>query len=185
MVTIERLTAETAQAALAELVRLLQDAVDSGASIGFLPPLDGDTARSYWIEMIAELAGNMRVLIAARESGQIVGAIQLALATKQNALHRAEVQKLMVDTRFRNQRIGRTLLTAAEDAARDTGRTLLVLDTRQGDVAERLYLRQGYTRAGSIPQYARSADGTLDTTVFFYRLLESQAASGVGPHLAQ
>src|SRR6266508_2910832 len=182
MVTIERLTVETAHVALANLVQLLRDAVDSGASIGFLPPLDGDTARSYWIEMIEELAGNTRVLLAARESGQIVGAIQLALATQQNARHRLEVQKLMVDTRFRNRRIGRTLLTATEDAARDSSRTLLVLDTRQGDVAERLYLKQGYIRAGSIPQYARSADGTLHTTVFFYRLLEGQPASGGSPH---
>ena len=59
----------------------------------------------------------------------------------------------------------------------------LVLDTRQGDVAERLYLKQGYIRAGSIPQYARSADGTLHTTVFFYRLLEGQPASGAEPYL--
>jgi ribosomal protein S18 acetylase RimI-like enzyme len=128
--------------------------------------------------MIAELAGNTGVLLAARESGQIVGTIQLALATQQNARHRAEVQKLMVDTRFRNQGIGRTLLTAAEDAARDSGRTLLVLDTRQGDMAERLYLKQGYIRAGSILQYARSADGTFHTTVLFYRLLQGQPASG-------
>jgi acetyltransferase len=183
MVTIERLTVETAHVALANLVQLLRDAVDSGASIGFLPPLDGDTARRYWIQPIAELADNTRVLLAARESGQIVGAIQLALATQQNARHRAEIQKLMVDTRFRNQRIGRTLLTAAEDVARDTGRMLLVLDTRQGDVAERLYLKQGYTRAGSIPEYARSADGTFHTTVLFYRLLERQSASGVEPYL--
>jgi acetyltransferase len=155
MVTIERLTIETAHVALANLVQLLRDAVDSGASIGFLPPLDGDTARRYWIQTIAELAGNTRVLLAARESGQIVGAIQLALATQQNAPHRAEVQKLMVDTRFRNQRIGRTLLTAAEEAARDAGRTLLVLDTRQGDVAERLYLKQ----ARSVPAASRSMRG--------------------------
>ena len=72
----------------------------------------------------------------------------------------------------RGQGIGRRLMEAVEAAAREAGRTLLVLDTRQGDVAEGLYARHGYVRAGAIPMYARSADGTLDATVIFYRLLE-------------
>ena len=78
----------------------------------------------------------------------------------------------MVHTRARGQGTGRRLMEAIEAAARAAGRTLLVLDTRQGDVAERLYARHGYIHAGVIPNYARSAEGTLDATVFFYRLLE-------------
>jgi hypothetical protein len=58
-----------------------------------------------------------------------------------------------------------------EESARAAGRTLLVLDTEQGSVAEKLYEKCGYTRAGVIPQYALSADGSLITTVVFYKLL--------------
>jgi hypothetical protein len=58
-----------------------------------------------------------------------------------------------------------------EQAARECGRTLLVLDTRQGDAAEQLYRSLEYREAGVIPMYARSATGTLDGTVFFYKML--------------
>jgi len=63
------------------------------------------------------------------------------------------------------------LIAAVDEIARAAGRTLLVLDTRRGDVSEQLYLKQGYTRAGIIPRYAQSAHGTLDDTVIFYRML--------------
>jgi ribosomal protein S18 acetylase RimI-like enzyme len=172
MVTIEQLTAEHAAAALDELVELLQDTVTSGASVGFLPPLAAGAARDYWEGVVADVGGGARVLLVARDDRRVIGSVQLELASKANARHRAEVQKLMVHTRARGQGTGRRLMEAVEAAARAAGRTLLVLDTRQGDVAERLYARHGYTRAGVIPGYARSADGTLDATVYFYRLLD-------------
>ena len=42
---------------------------------------------------------------------------------------------------------------------------------RQGGEAERLCEALGYTRWGEVPEYARSRDGTLHTTVFFYQRL--------------
>ncbi len=101
-----------------------------------------------------------------------MGSVQLALATRGNGLHRAEVQKLIVHRQARHQGIGRALMAALEDTAWQEGRWLLVLDTRQGDAAEQLYEKIGYVRSGTIPQYARSADGSLHTTVFFYKLLD-------------
>jgi hypothetical protein len=47
-----------------------------------------------------------------------------------------------------------------------------VLDTRRGDHAERLYAGVGWTLAGVIPKYARSADGRVDPSAFYYKLLE-------------
>ncbi|MFQ6030723.1 MAG: GNAT family N-acetyltransferase [Dehalococcoidia bacterium] len=99
-----------------------------------------------------------------------VGTVQLALAAQQNALHRAEVQKIMVHTSARRQGIGEALMIAVDEVARIEGRTVLVLDTRHGDVSERLYLKQGYTLVGTIPNYARSASGALDDTAIYYRL---------------
>jgi ribosomal protein S18 acetylase RimI-like enzyme len=171
MITIEQLTPDRASTALPELVGLLQDSIESGASVGFLPPLAEDIARDYWASTIAELSQASRLLLVARQAGEVVGTVQLALATKANALHRAEVQKLLVHTRARRQGIGQMLMVAAEDAARRADRTLLVLDTRAGDPSELLYLKLGYICAGSIPQYARSANGELHATVFLYRLL--------------
>ena len=168
---IERLSEEQARPILPELVALLQDAVHNGSSVGFLPPLTSETAEEYWLETLSEVAQGKRILLVSSEAGDVAGAAQLALATKQNGLHRAEVQKLIVHTRFRRRGIARALMCAAEESARAAGRTLLVLDTEQGSVAEKLYEKCEYTRAGVIPQYALSAGGSLITTVLFYKLL--------------
>jgi GNAT superfamily N-acetyltransferase len=171
MTAIAPMTVEHTRAVLPELVTLLQDAVDSGASLGFLPPLSAHMAQSYWERVMMDMAQGTLFLLGVTHNAQVAGTVQLALATQPNALHRAEVQKLMVHTRYRQQGLGRALLTAADDVARSIGRTLLVLDTRRGDVSESLYVKHGYVLAGIIPQYARSATGTLDDTVIFYRLL--------------
>ncbi|HYP06549.1 MAG TPA: GNAT family N-acetyltransferase, partial [Bryobacteraceae bacterium] len=73
----------------------------------------------------------------------------------------------------RGNGVGRALMLRAEELARQMGRTLLVLDTRCGDVAEQLYLKLGYVRAGVIPGYARSASGELHSTVFMYKQLDA------------
>jgi ribosomal protein S18 acetylase RimI-like enzyme len=168
---IEQLTAAQAQEIVPELIEILRDSVDGGASVGFLPPLAEEEARAYWEEVLAGVEREVLLLLVARQGGDVVGTVQLGLATRPNGLHRAEVQKLMVHSRARRQGIAEALMAVVEQAARAAGRTLLVLDTREGDPSERLYLKCGYTRAGAIPHYARSANGELHTTVFFYKLL--------------
>jgi ribosomal protein S18 acetylase RimI-like enzyme len=146
--------------------------VASAASIGFLAPLDDAAARAYWDAVIEDVARGTCVLLLARQGDQVVGTVQLALATKPNARHRAEVQKLLVVRSARRQGIGRLLMEAVEREARRDERTLLVLDTRQSDDAERLYRRLGYCEAGVIPGYARGSNGALEATVLFYRALD-------------
>ena len=48
---------------------LLQDVVDGGASVGFLPPLSTDEAAAYWDSVAAALTGADRRLWIARASG--------------------------------------------------------------------------------------------------------------------
>lgn len=168
---VERLSAEEARPLVRRLVELLRDSVHGGSSVGFLPPVAFETAESYWLEVLDEVTGGRRVLLVSREGGEVTGTVQLALVAKQNGLHRAEVQKLLVHTSFRGRGVARALMGAAEEAARAEGRTTLVLDTEQGSVAERLYERCGYTRAGVIPRYALDAEGGLISTVVFYKLL--------------
>lgn len=171
MITIEKLDAAAARAAHPALVALLQDAVASGASIGFLPPLNDGDARHYWDGVIEDVAQGARVLLAAWEGGAMVGTVQLDLCQRPNGLHRAEVAKLMVHTAARRRGIGAALMTEVEAEARRAGRTTLFLDTREGDPSERLYARMGFSRVGVIPAYALSATGALDGSAFYYRLL--------------
>lgn len=156
-----------------ELATLLIDAVGSGASVGFLPPVGVQEARAYWDDVFVAVAGGGRILSAAFLGGELAGAVQLGLEMRANGSHRAELMKLMVHRRARGNGVGRALMLRAEELARQMGRTLLVLDTRCGDVAEQLYLKLGYVRAGVIPGYARSASGELHSTVFMYKQLDA------------
>ncbi len=173
--TIEQLTS-IGDADRAGLVTLLIDSVADNASVGFLAPLSVDAATAYWSGLVPGLARGSRLLFVARDAGRIVGSVQLALAGQANGAHRAEVQKLLVHTSARRRGLGSELMRALERAAIQAGRTLLVLDTRVGDPASRLYERLGYVLAGDIPAYARSSNGSLDGSAFFYRRLEDESA---------
>jgi len=70
---------------------------------------------------------------------------------------------------------------ALEDEARAASKTLLVLDTREGDPSNDLYRALGYREAGRIPGWTREASGRLSTTVFWYKPLESRSAIGACP----
>jgi acetyltransferase len=171
MVRIDKVSADDIADQHDQLVALLQDAVDGGASVSFLAPLSTALASSYWTKTAAEVACGERIVLLAWEQDTIAGCIQLALASQPNALHRAEVQKLLVHSRFRRRGIGQALMAAVEQAARDAKRSLLVLDTQRGSAAEQLYENHGYTRVGVIPCFALSSAGKLEDTVIFYRSL--------------
>ncbi len=160
------------QTQLDEFATLLQNVVHAGASIGFLPPLTHADAADYWSGVAGFLPDGDRVLLAAYADDELVGTVQLDLERRPNGNHRGEVMKLMVHTDWRRQGVAQALMAAVERRAEREARTLLVLDTRQGDAAEQLYRRLGYSEAGVIPAYARSADGGLDATIIMYKLLE-------------
>ena len=172
-ISIARLSAAETRARLPQLHELLRDAVDSRASVGFLPPLAAAEAEEYWQSVIAAIEAGHRVLLVARQPGttELAGTVQLDLATRPNSLLRAEVSKLLVHTRARRQGIARQLLEALETQARQLGRTTLVLDTRHGDGAEVLYQNMGYQLVGTIPAYFLNHDGQPHATAVYYKLL--------------
>ncbi|MCP1124349.1 GNAT family N-acetyltransferase [Bacillus sp. 3103sda1] len=150
-----------------ELSELLRVVVDDGASIGFLPPMKQEEAIKYWETVLSPEA----ILFVARINKEVAGSVQLHLSTKQNGSHRAEIGKLMTHPKFRRNGIGRALMQKAEERANQENRSLLVLDTREGDPSNKLYTSLGFVEAGKIPRYAESANGELHTTVFYYKCI--------------
>lgn len=151
------------------LCTLLLDAVHGGASVGFLAPLSRQAATAYWEHVFATIGSN-HFLWVAECGGTVVGSVQLATLDKPNARHRAELQKLFVLGSHRGQGGSTRLMDAAEAFAGSIGRTLLVLDTEVGSVAESVYRRRGWQRAGEIPDFALTPDGRLHATVYYYKL---------------
>jgi GNAT superfamily N-acetyltransferase len=149
------------------LTEVLISCVAEGASLGFHTPLAADAARDWW----AGVHRDGVILLVAEQKGRIVGTVQLQPAESENGAHRGEVAKLLVHPVWRRQGIARALMKVLEVEARSSGKTLLVLDTREGDPSNDLYHALGYREAGRIPGWARDAAGNLSATVFWYKPL--------------
>lgn len=154
-----------------DLRDLLIDSVEQGASIGFVLPIESSQADDYWLNVEADLREGERKLYIVLEQQHVIGAVQLGLCSKANGRHRGEVEKLMVKTQHRGKGISKPLMSMMEHSAQELGVSLLVLDTRKGDMASLLYQRIGYQQVGEIPQFALSSNGELDATVYFYKQL--------------
>ena len=153
------------------LADVLVDVVEGGASVGFMIPLPRERALVYWQGVLASAARGERIVLVAEdvESETIVGTVQVVLAMPDNQPHRGDVAKMQVHRRARRHGLGEALMRAAEVAARQAGKTLLVLDTVTGSDAERLYARLGWERCGEIPDYALLPRGGLCSTTVFYK----------------
>ncbi|MFF9813212.1 GNAT family N-acetyltransferase [Streptomyces sp. NPDC014006] len=175
---MRRLDAPHLLAASAELADLLVDTVAGGASIGFLGPLEPAEAVAWWRERAQAVAAGRLTVWVAYDAGRPAGTVSLALPDKPNSRHRAEIVKLMVHPGARGRGLGRALLATAEEAAVAAGITLLHLDTETGSPAESLYRSAGWTRAGTIPDYAASPDGVLRPTTLYYKQVGAAGAGG-------
>jgi GNAT superfamily N-acetyltransferase len=153
-----------------QLADVLIDCVEGGASVSFMHPLTRERAVAFWRRVAQGVAAGERALIVAEDAHGVCGTVQLMLDQPENQPHRAELMKMLVHRRARRQGLGAALMHAAEAAARDSGKTLLVLDTANPE-AERLYERMGWVRVGVVPDFALLPFGGLCQTTFFYRFL--------------
>lgn len=152
------------------LCDVLIDCVEGGASVSFMHPLSPARALAFWRRIADDVAAGARSLVIAEDDAGIIGTVQIVLDQPENQPHRADLSKMLVHRRARRLGVGAALMQAAEDAARQAGKTLLVLDTAS-DEAERLYARTGWTLVGIIPDYALLPHGGLCATSVYYRKL--------------
>ena len=170
-VEIISLEAPVADAALDQLATVLVDCVEGGASVSFMLPFSQEEALAFFRKVAGSVAAGDTVLLSASLGGTIVGTVQLGLDTPPNQPHRADIKKLLVHRSARGHGVGAALMVQAEEEARRRGRWLLVLDTVPGENGHRLYLREGWTQTGLVPDYALFPDGRLcDTAIMWKRL---------------
>ena len=169
MFTVRALSPDEAVAAIPALSEILIDCVHGGASVSFQPPLDSERASQFWRKVADGVAAGTTILLVAEHEAKLAGTVQVQFAPQENQPHRADVAKMLVHSRARGQGLGAALMHAAEAAARSAAKTLLVLDTETGSVAERLYSGLGWTRVGVIPGYALTPCHGLNDTTFFYK----------------
>lgn len=170
---IVRALTTVSPAQLEQLVDVLLDCVEGGASVSFMLPLSREHARKFWQRVADSAARGDRILLVAEDAQGICGTVQLVLDLPDNQQHRADLAKMLVHRRARRQGLGAQLMAAAESAAREANRTLLVLDAVTGGDGARLYERLGWTRVGDIPNYALFPRGGFCSTTYYYRNLSN------------
>jgi GNAT superfamily N-acetyltransferase len=164
---------DAVEAAAPALASVLLDCVQGGASMSFMADLTREAAEAFWRGVASEARTDGRAVLVAEDRSGVVGVVEVIPAWPDNQPHRADIAKMLVHRRARRRGLAEALLRAAEQAAADMAKTLLVLDTVTGGDAERLYARAGWTPVGVIPDYALFPDGrSCDTTVFYKRVGE-------------
>src|SRR5438128_12229567 len=102
---IEQLALPVREDEVRDLAMLLLDAVDSGASVGFLDSTTLESAEEWWRDRIAN-AGERAIFLVSRDESGIVGTVQLLPAPMPNQRHRADIAKLLIHRRARRQGLG-------------------------------------------------------------------------------
>lgn len=165
---VRRVGANEATACIEELVDILIDCVEGGASVSFMLPISREKALRFWRHVTDSVACGERVLLVAEDgNGQIVGTVQMITAQPENQPHRADIAKMLVHRKARKKGVAQRLMAEVERAARDENKHVLVLDTVTGGDAERLYERAGWQRVGTVPNYALMPDGEFCGTTFY------------------
>lgn len=167
---IRRLAQPEARQAAAALAAVLADCVAGGASVSFMDDMTIADAEAFWREETAAEDG--RAILVAEDDEGVFGVVQVIPVSTPNQPHRVDISKLLVHRRGRRRGAAEALMAATEDAAREMGRWLLVLDTVTGSPADFLYEKRGWSRAGAIPDYALMPDGALCDATFFYKALD-------------
>jgi GNAT superfamily N-acetyltransferase len=168
---IRPLSAVELKANALALADLLIETVHAGEPMGFFAPLDRDQARDYWLSLRRDVHVGRRVVLAAFSDDRIVGSGQLEFPRWANGRHRAELQKLFVSSAHRGGGVGTMLMVALHGAARDRGRSLILLGTRHGGRAEGFYKTLGYREVGVIPGYSVGLAGERYDHIRLYREL--------------
>jgi GNAT superfamily N-acetyltransferase len=170
-ISIRALDVIEAELRLVELSAILVDAVAHGASVNFMAGFSDEEGRAFWRGQVQGLSTGDKKILLAESDQELVGTVVLTFAHQPNACHRAEVGKMLVLSSVRRRGIGRRLLGAAETAALEAGRTLLLPDTETGSGGDLLYRSCGWIEVGTVPDQAFRPDGCLAATTMFYKTL--------------
>jgi ribosomal protein S18 acetylase RimI-like enzyme len=153
----------------AALSEILVEVVANGGSVSFMHPLALEAADTFWEGSLASAARGERIVLGAFDGETLVGTVTLLLDCPPNQPHRAEIAKLMTRMSHRRRGVAKALMRAAERAAVERARTLLVLDTAADGGASKLYDGLGFKLAGVIPDYALKPHGGLTATMIYWK----------------
>jgi GNAT superfamily N-acetyltransferase len=110
-------------------------------------------------------------LLGAFADGTLIGALGCDRDPRPKVRHLGQVVGMMVRPAWRSQGVGRALLQACMELAREAGIEMLTLSVTAGNrSAERLYLQAGFERYGLLPDAVREAGRSHDKALMAIKL---------------
>jgi ribosomal-protein-alanine N-acetyltransferase len=103
-------------------------------------------------------------LLIAETGAQLIG-----FALMRSIMVESELLLIAIDPEYRRQGIGRRLLDASCDVARDSGAQTIFLEVRDSNDAIALYGRVGFVQVGRRARYYRGIDGAFFDALTFRR----------------
>lgn len=174
-VTIEMATEALSQKDLIDLCDVTAAAIEGGGGFGWLKLPPRDLLERFWngVVLIPD-----RVLFLVRLDGVIAGSAQLVKPPRNNEAqsHAATLLSAFIAPWARHHDLGKTLINAVIDSARESGFKVLNLDVRDSQkAAMSLYEHLGFKLWGSNPHYAY-VDGSYVTGHYYtYSLIDEDS----------
>lgn len=170
-VTIEVIDPADFPALCGRLGELSADAAASGPGLDFRLPFSPADGAAWWQARIDDVTTGRRIVLVARDQGEVVGTVSVNPAQARNQPHRAELDKLMVSSTDRHRGVATRLMAAAATAARARGLSLLTLGCVAGGTQQDFYEALGYTAVGTIPNFSLSPTGRPQGMTTLYQQL--------------
>lgn len=170
---VERLNALTV-GDLNDLCDATNAAIESGGGFGWVHLPERGVLERYWQGVITMPS---RILFVARLDGVICGTCQIVKPPQNDEAQSFSVQ---LTTNFvapwaRGHGLAKMLLDEVENYALEQGFSVINLDVRETMTAAiSLYEKQGYTRIGIHPSYAR-IDGKILKGFYYYKILDPKS----------
>lgn len=146
----------------------------------FLAPINQDKLLAWWKERIAEVNMGRRFICLLLDESmpgskpkgiELMGVVMLSMPPSETGSFRGVVENLLVSPRYRRKGGARALQQHLEAEAMRRGKTLLMVETETGSLAESVYTNFGFTEMGRIPQYSISPSGEVKDVTFSYKRL--------------
>jgi GNAT superfamily N-acetyltransferase len=143
------------------VLALWTEVSNAGGAVGFVPPVTGEDVEPDLDHSLAGVAAGLRRLLIGRdEDGRIAATAFLTYNSHRLMTHWIWLYTVMVHPDHQGKGYGRTLMAAAEQAARGFhGIEAIRLTCRGGTGVEHFYGACGYKEVGRIPGAIRVAPG--------------------------
>ncbi|AEO70822.1 uncharacterized protein THITE_2122626 [Thermothielavioides terrestris NRRL 8126] len=144
----------------------------------FLPPLTNEKLLPWWKERLAEANNGTRIIVLLLpelslgkkpQGTDLRGLAMLKLSESETGSFRGHIDAVLVDRRHRRQGGAKALVAALEYEAAKRGRSLLLVDTETGSVAEAAFKKFGYIEIGKVPHFSRALPSGKKGETFFYK----------------